>query len=524
MSRGDDDEDPWDVLGVTPDDDDATVRAAYARLLRQFRPERDPVGFQRVQRAYEAVRRGVPPRRPSTPHTGSPASGEDDDGSASSRLSDEERARRRSAAWTHAAEGETARAEHELAALADADDGTAIDELHLHMLRSRVHGEEAATAMLVRRMTAGRPAAVVLLTAVEPERLVPHLLEDTFRCTALLRVAPPRHALELHARRVDHALATGHAALLADELGSDPLAWPDAASSYGTSAARRVAAVLAWDDVEAAERLMAAWPAASDEPEHAWTPTDHFESLRKIRGDARAWVEREQPSEAWVALLRAGSLLPTRATWAWNELLAEELAEDPAGTLRRATSLADASPAAARHLAIALELEPGGAHVLGQADAVRFRAARSALKRIDDEVHRARRPWRKRIVTWTLWLALTVPVHAKLDRTWWYVFSIATLLLLEAIAYLLARPRRKREYAEHVRPRLLRLQLEQGLPAQALRRAVELVGSKGFEHLDDYETRIDEDTVYELVGALTRTRGVRIAWKRHLAEEAADED
>ena len=71
--------------------------------------------------------------------------------------------------------------------------------------------------MLVRRMTAGRPAAVVLLTAVEPERLVPHLLEDTFRCTALLRVAPPRHALELHARRVDHALATGHAALLADD-------------------------------------------------------------------------------------------------------------------------------------------------------------------------------------------------------------------------------------------------------------------------------------------------------------------
>ena len=56
MSRGDDDEDPWDVLGVTPDDDDATVRAAYARLLRQFRPE--PHDRHRLDDIERAVRPG----------------------------------------------------------------------------------------------------------------------------------------------------------------------------------------------------------------------------------------------------------------------------------------------------------------------------------------------------------------------------------------------------------------------------------------------------------------------------------
>jgi hypothetical protein len=48
--------DPFEVLGLGPDErDERNVRRAYARLIRQHRPDRDPEGFRRVREAYEEV-------------------------------------------------------------------------------------------------------------------------------------------------------------------------------------------------------------------------------------------------------------------------------------------------------------------------------------------------------------------------------------------------------------------------------------------------------------------------------------
>jgi hypothetical protein len=48
--------DPWTVLNLDPRTaTEKDVRAAYAGLLKQFRPERDPEGFQRLRQAYEAA-------------------------------------------------------------------------------------------------------------------------------------------------------------------------------------------------------------------------------------------------------------------------------------------------------------------------------------------------------------------------------------------------------------------------------------------------------------------------------------
>lgn len=47
---------PFEILGVAEDADDATIRQAYLRLLRRHPPERDPDGFRRLRAAYEAVR------------------------------------------------------------------------------------------------------------------------------------------------------------------------------------------------------------------------------------------------------------------------------------------------------------------------------------------------------------------------------------------------------------------------------------------------------------------------------------
>lgn len=48
---------PFEVLGLDPATcDEAAVKAAYARLVRQHRPDRDPEGFRRIRDAYEACR------------------------------------------------------------------------------------------------------------------------------------------------------------------------------------------------------------------------------------------------------------------------------------------------------------------------------------------------------------------------------------------------------------------------------------------------------------------------------------
>lgn len=49
-------EDPFGLLGVDSDVDAKTARRAYARLIRQFKPEHSPEEFQRIRSAYEAVR------------------------------------------------------------------------------------------------------------------------------------------------------------------------------------------------------------------------------------------------------------------------------------------------------------------------------------------------------------------------------------------------------------------------------------------------------------------------------------
>jgi len=81
-------DDPFAVLGVAPDADEATVRAAYRRAVREHPPDRDPAGFERVRAAYERVRDPValayslldppppsfpPPRHPDPPGLPSPA-------------------------------------------------------------------------------------------------------------------------------------------------------------------------------------------------------------------------------------------------------------------------------------------------------------------------------------------------------------------------------------------------------------------------------------------------------------------
>jgi TPR repeat protein len=49
---------PWEILGVPPAADRATIRRAYAARLKQCRPDDDREGFQRLREAYEMMLSG----------------------------------------------------------------------------------------------------------------------------------------------------------------------------------------------------------------------------------------------------------------------------------------------------------------------------------------------------------------------------------------------------------------------------------------------------------------------------------
>ncbi|MEO5334181.1 MAG: J domain-containing protein [Magnetococcus sp. YQC-5] len=47
--------DHFATLGIAEDANDETVRKAYLQLVRTFPPERDPVRFQEIRAAYDAL-------------------------------------------------------------------------------------------------------------------------------------------------------------------------------------------------------------------------------------------------------------------------------------------------------------------------------------------------------------------------------------------------------------------------------------------------------------------------------------
>lgn len=48
--------DPFAVLGISENADDAAIKQRYLTLVRTFPPDREPDRFQEIRRAYEAVR------------------------------------------------------------------------------------------------------------------------------------------------------------------------------------------------------------------------------------------------------------------------------------------------------------------------------------------------------------------------------------------------------------------------------------------------------------------------------------
>lgn len=64
---------PFDVLGIAADADERTIKQAYARLLRQTRPDEDPAGFQRINEAYQRALMLAKARQAGAPRNRAPS-------------------------------------------------------------------------------------------------------------------------------------------------------------------------------------------------------------------------------------------------------------------------------------------------------------------------------------------------------------------------------------------------------------------------------------------------------------------
>jgi curved DNA-binding protein CbpA len=56
LDRLDQDENPYQVMGLAPTATEQEIRRAYFRLVREHPPERDPDQFKRIRAAYEILR------------------------------------------------------------------------------------------------------------------------------------------------------------------------------------------------------------------------------------------------------------------------------------------------------------------------------------------------------------------------------------------------------------------------------------------------------------------------------------
>jgi hypothetical protein len=46
----------WETLGIEPTTDESVIRRAYARELKQHRPDQDPQGYQQLREAFDAAK------------------------------------------------------------------------------------------------------------------------------------------------------------------------------------------------------------------------------------------------------------------------------------------------------------------------------------------------------------------------------------------------------------------------------------------------------------------------------------
>jgi len=311
-----DSNDPFEVLGVSPDVDQVALRRAYVRLIRIHRPDRDPQAFARVRSAYEAAQRMLAWRSyqlegadvdGEDPQPASHADGDevladvpaaDGDGAAAWRALPEAEAdsppepaagddpipQRIAAAWRGLAAG--AAPEVLLLPLQEPWDD---ERLALH----RTLIVDAAGIGLREHVLAGLRRGVpmagwlgVVLTDTELADLV---MDDAFVWASLRRQGARGDAAQLMRARLHVLMARGHLDRAVEQVLDEPFVRDAELLPLLGWAGQEVLAVAAWAGVPELDHLDRVYGVHGADDSAFLSPSDHRAAADALREPWLAW-------------------------------------------------------------------------------------------------------------------------------------------------------------------------------------------------------------------------------------------
>lgn len=486
-------DDPYEVLGVSWDDDEKTVRRAYVRLIRVWRPERHPKTFQRIQEAYEEARERFKHNGARAPRTSAPTG----------ELDVPQEVRGRDAEllgdlWACLARGDDAQADLLFARFThDAYDRRLITR-HRYLIDEFRLGRREAAGPLIEALGRGENvlASAEQFLATDDVRDQRQLGDLTWERLAAFHDRGA--ALRLFALHVDQGLIEGAYERLADEVES-PAYENDAEDSYELQfEVQRIAAVLAWRDPARASRLAERWPTNDRIESDSWTPQDHLERALALSEGYQGWLTSEERPTALVRYLEVSPVLSTHAVGPLCRRLPSKRNKPDPEWIRHMSELEQAAPGAADYVALAAGLERASARQL------RPDATDRAILLGRHYHSKAMRGCSLSTLTTLKWIALLVLVYATATLIYppppWWVFAAGGTLLsivgsrgIKAIG--------ERRYKRHVRimfsMMVLILDLHPGHLANWLAKE-----PPGTGELQIHESRLREDPVPRALWAL----------------------
>lgn len=345
-------DDPYEVLGVSWDDDEKTVRRAYVRLIRVWRPEQHPKTFQRVQEAYETLREGfrhdTARRGPDKPPAVSSEVAQD------GRVRDAELLQQ---LWECLARGDGAKADLLFARFTHEAHDRRLIARHRYLMDEFRLGRREAAGPLIAAVARGED---VLASAEQFLDTDVALREGQLGAWTWERLAGLRdrtRALRLFALHVDQGLIEGAYERLADEVES-PAFEADAEDSRALQyQVHRVAAVLAWRDPARANRLAGRWPTDDEVDIKNWTPQDHLERARTLSGGYLRWLAADERPVALTRYLEVAPVLSSQAVVPLCRRLPTKRDKPDPEWVWHMCELEQAAPGAAAYVALAAGLE-----------------------------------------------------------------------------------------------------------------------------------------------------------------------
>ncbi|MEM6639203.1 MAG: J domain-containing protein [Pseudomonadota bacterium] len=287
-------DDPFVLLAVERDADAKTIRRAYVRLIKKFRPETDPESFKRIQTAYESIREGAltpPSYEEDTPEPDTAVITATDPSDALTPVT-----RVRERLDQHGKD----EALHVLRKLVDADP-TDTDLWRLGDELIAPDGREAVSEWWVKALLAGAPVSKEITGTLSPTEAVLVYVHDDIAFDVLERQPPGYERQLLEWEWVQAHCVTNNQARLISTLSEESFRRTALEDPSRDALVWHGAALLAWTHPDVAAGLMQTFPPAAA-THHA--DIDRYELHRQLAAPVSAAAQAGALSDADTRFIR----------------------------------------------------------------------------------------------------------------------------------------------------------------------------------------------------------------------------